>query len=478
MAVARPHVVIIGGGFAGLNVARGLGSVPIDVTLIDRHNYHLFQPLLYQVAMAVLSPGDIAVPIRAIVSKEPNVKVLFAEARAIDVNNCLVLLDEGEVPYDYLVVATGASHAYFGHDGWAPLAPGLKTLDDALEIRRRVLLAFECAEREADETERARLLTFVVVGAGPTGVELAGALSDIARQALVRDFRSIDPASARVVLLEAGPRVLPTFPEDLSEAAHTSLSSLGVDVRVNAMVTGIEKGVVTFQHASARPGDKSEAERINAGTILWAAGVQASRLGQSLGVELDRAGRVPVDATLRVPAHPEIFVLGDLAAATAPDGKPLPGLAAVAMQQGTHTANNIRRALSGQPLLPFHYRNLGNMATIGRSAAVADLGRIHLTGWLAWLSWLLVHLWKLIGFKNRMTVFLQWAWAYIAWRSGVRLITNDDRTWGGKNRLIVAAHPRRPPTAPDDDGYLMRRWEQPGTRQREQARQAVTSRKG
>ncbi|MGE5361835.1 MAG: NAD(P)/FAD-dependent oxidoreductase [Bacteroidales bacterium] len=441
MPNSRPHVVIIGGGFAGLNVARGLGGLPMDVTLIDRHNYHLFQPLLYQVAMAVLSPGDIATPIRAILSRERNVKVLFAEARAIVMSRRLVLLDEGEVHYDYLVLATGASHAYFGHDEWAPLAPGLKTLDDALEIRRRVLLAFERAEREADTAERSRLLTFVVVGAGPTGVELAGALSDIARQALVRDFRSINPASARVLLLEGGPRVLPTFPEHLSQAAARSLAQLGVEVRTGAMVTDIGKRGVTVGE-----------ECIAAGTILWAAGVRASPLAQSLGVAMDRAGRVPVDRTLTLPGHPELFVLGDLALAMGPDGQPLPGLAAVAMQQGVHTAQNIRRAVKGQPMTPFRYRNLGNLATIGRSAAVADFGRVQLTGFLAWMAWLLVHLWKLIGFRNRVIVFVEWAWAYVASRSGVRLITNDDRIWNRTSRLIVTAQPSRPPERPDD-GY-------------------------
>ena len=440
MADARPHVVIIGGGFAGLNVARGLGGVPLDVTLIDRHNYHLFQPLLYQVAMAVLSPGDIATPIRAILSRERNVTVLFAEARAIQVANRLVLLDSGEVHYDYLVLASGASHAYFGHDGWETLAPGLKTLDDALEIRRRVLLAFERAEREADPVQRRRLLTFVVVGGGPTGVELAGALSDIARQALVRDFRSIDPASARVELLEGGPRVLPAFPDHLSEAAEQSLRRLGVEVHTRALVTEIDKDAVFVG-----------TDRIDAGTILWAAGVQASPLAPSLGVPLDRAGRVKVDRALTLPGHAEIFVLGDLALADGPDGEPLPGLAAVAMQEGKHTARNIRRAMSGQPLLPFRYRNLGNMATIGRSAAVADLGRVQLTGFVAWMAWLVVHLWKLIGFRNRLIVFLEWAWAYVASRSGVRLITNDARIWRHDARLVVSARPPRADARPDHD---------------------------
>ncbi len=444
MSSARPHVVVVGGGFAGLNVARGLGGASVDVTLVDRHNYHLFQPLLYQVAMAVLSPGDIATPIRGILSRYRNVSVLFAEARAIDVSNQAVILDEGEVRYDYLVLATGASHTYFGHDQWQPLAPGLKTLDDALEIRRRVLIAFECAEREADPVQRERLLTFVVVGGGPTGVELAGALSDIARQALVRDFRSIDPASARVILLEGGPRVLPTFSEHLSAAAEKSLRRLGVEVRTGALVTAIDKNLVM-------QGTPPDSRRIDAGTVLWAAGVQASPLAQSLGVKLDRAGRVAVGPDLTVPGHPEIFVLGDLALASGADGRPLPGLAAVAMQQGTHTAMNIRLATAGRRLVPFRYRNLGNMATIGRSAAVADLGRIQLTGFVAWFGWLFVHLWKLIGFRNRTIVFLEWAWAYLASRSGVRLITNDDRVWRHDARLVITPQPARPPLRREEE---------------------------
>jgi NADH dehydrogenase len=307
-----------------------------------------------------------------------------------------------------------------------------------------VVGGFDGAARAPDPTERLRLLTFVVVGGGPTGVELAGALSDIARQALVRDFRSIDPASARVLLLEGGPRVLPTFPGHLSDAAQRSLQQLGVEVRTSALVTAIGKGVVTV----GQPGAGSE--RINAETILWAAGVKASPLGQSLGVPLDRAGRVSVEPTLTVPGHPEIFVLGDLALAPGPDGRPLPGLGAVAMQQGTHTAHNIRRAVGGKSLLPFRYRDLGNMATIGRSAAVADLGRVQLTGWVAWMAWLFVHLWKLIGFRNRLIVLLEWGWAYIASRSGVRLITNDERTWRKDGPMIVAARPQRPADAGDD----------------------------
>jgi NADH dehydrogenase len=411
------HVVIVGGGFAGLNVARHLDVPELDVTLVDRHNYHLFQPLLYQVAMAVLSPADIASPIRAVLRKQRNVRVLLADARAVDLGRRCVALDAGALSYDYLVLATGASHAYFGHDEWQEIAPGLKTLDDALEIRRRVLLSFEMAERETDPADRTRLLTFVVVGGGPTGVELAGAISGIAREALVSDFRSIDPASARVLLFEGGPRVLPAFPESLSQAASGSLQALGVEVRTGTMVTGIERGRVWVGR-----------EAIEAGTVLWAAGVAASSIGRTLGVPLDRAGRVPVDEFLRLPSHHEVFVLGDLALAKTQDGQPLPGLAAVAMQQGRQTARNLVRAARGRPLVAFTYRNWGNMAVIGRSFAVADFGRVQLEGWMAWLSWLGIHLWKLIGFRNRLIVLFQWASAYVASRQGVRLITNDTRT--------------------------------------------------
>ena len=413
-----PRVVILGGGFAGLSAAQGLHGADVSVTLIDRHNYHLFQPLLYQVAMAVLSPGEIASPIRGVLSRQKNVRVLLAEARSVDTASRTVTLDQGSLEYDYLVVATGAAHAYFGHDEWSSIAPGLKTLDDALEIRRRVLLAFETAERTSDPEERRRLLTFVIVGGGPTGVELAGALSGIARQALVRDFRVINPAAARVILLEGGPRVLPTFPESLSEAAERSLKNLHVEVRTSAMVTLIEPGAVMV-------GD----ERIEAETILWAAGVAASRLGRSLGVELDRAGRVTVGPDLTLPGHPEVFVLGDLALAPGSAGGILPGLAAVAAQEGSHTATNIRRAVRREPLRPFRYRDWGNMATIGRAAAVADLGWLRLTGWFGWIAWLFVHLWKLIGFRNRVFVFFEWAWAYFGGDQGVRLITRDDETW-------------------------------------------------
>lgn len=403
---------------AGLSAAQGLRRADVSVTLIDRHNYHLFQPLLYQVAMAVLSPGEIASPIRGVLSGQKNVRVLLAEARSIDTASRTVALDQGSLEYDYLVVATGAAHAYFGHDEWSSIAPGLKTLDDALEVRRRVLLAFESAERASDPGERQRLLTFVIIGGGPTGVELAGALSGIARQVLVRDFRVINPAAARVILLEGGPRVLPTFPDSLSDAAERSLRHLHVEVRTRATVTRIEPGAVMVGDA-----------RIEAETILWAAGVAASRLGRSLGVDLDPVGRVTVGRDLTLPGHPEVFVLGDLALAPGCAGDPLPGLAAVAAQEGSHTAMNIRRAVRGEPLRPFHYRDWGNMATIGRAAAVADLGWLRLTGWLGWIAWLFVHLWKLIGFRNRVFVFFEWAWAYFGGDQGVRLITRDDETW-------------------------------------------------
>ncbi len=427
MPVARPHVVIIGGGFAGLNVARGLGSLPLDVTLIDRHNYHLFQPLLYQVAMAVLSPGDIAVPIRAIVSKERNVKVLFAEARAIDVSNRLVLLDEGEVHYDYLVLATGASHAYFGHDEWAPLAPGLKTLDDALEIRRRVLLAFERAELEDDAAARAAWLTFVIVGGGPTGVELAGTLAEIAHHTLRHEFRRIDPTQARVILVEAGPTILSSFPPSLSASGRAQLERLKVEVMTGALAKAIDAQGVTLDRAGG-------GQRIAARNVLWAAGVRGSPLGESLPAERDRVGRVRVTPACFVPAAPEVFVIGDLAAFDH-DGAQLPGVAPVANQMGLHVAECIRRRLQGAApaeLPRFAYFDKGALATIGRRAAIAQFPagpfwpEIRLSGYLAWLAWLFIHVLFLIGFRNRFTVLLDWAWSYFTYQRHARLVVTRD----------------------------------------------------
>jgi NADH dehydrogenase len=406
-----PHVVIIGAGFGGLDAARALAHAPVRVTVLDRHNYHVFQPLLYQVATAALSPGDIASPIRWILRHQKNVQVLLADARAIDPATRSVLTDREPVPYDYLIVAAGATHAYFGHPDWEQWAPGLKTLDDALEMRRRVLLAFEAAERESDPEAQRRLLTFVIIGGGPTGVELAGALAEIARQSLRDDFRRIQPESARIVLLEGSPNLLATFPESLRVAARTSLERLGVEVHTGSVVTGIDREAVTVGTT-----------RFVARTVIWAAGVAASPLASSLGVPLDRAGRVAAEATLRVPGHPEIFVAGDICSLQQ-DGKPLPGVAQVAKQEGAHAARNIVRAIAGQPLEPFRYFNYGNVATIGRGSAVVDIGPVRASGWLAWVFWLFLHIFWLIGFRNRVAVLGEWAWAYITFQRRIRLIT-------------------------------------------------------
>jgi len=408
-----PRVVIIGGGFGGLSAARALRGAPVDVTILDRRNHHVFQPLLYQVAMAVLSPGDIASPIRWILRHQRNVEVLLGEVGRIDTDRRIAHLTDGaEIPYDYLIVAAGATHAYFGHDEWLPYAPGLKTLEDALEMRRRVLLAFERAERESDPVRQRALLTFVIVGGGPTGVELAGALAEIARQSLAKDFRHFDPTSSRILLIEGGPTVLPPFPARLRDAARRDLGRLGVDVRTNTLVTAIGPGFV-------QAGD----ERISAETVLWAAGVAASPLGASLGVPVDRVGRVLVQPDLTIPGHPEVFVIGDLASLAGPAGRPLPGVAQVAMQMGAHASRNIIRATQGQPLRPFTYLNLGDMATIGRASAVADLPMIKLTGAIGWLAWLFVHILNLIGFRNRLVVMVQWAWSYFSYQRAIRLIT-------------------------------------------------------
>jgi NADH dehydrogenase len=412
--------VIVGGGFGGLDAARALAGAPVRVTLLDRHNYHLFQPLLYQVATASLSPGDIASPIRWVLRHQANVTVWLADARAVDTSTNRVLLDAGHgrdaITYDYLILAAGATHAYFGHPEWVERAPGLKTLDDALEIRRQVLLAFEAAEREPDVDARRRLLTFVIVGGGPTGVELAGALAEIARQSLKQDFRTIRPESARIVLVEGGPRLLSTFPESLSVAAQASLTHLGVEVRTSSIVTGVEADGVTIG-----------AEHIVAQTVLWAAGVAASPLARSLGVPLDRVGRVSAESTLAVPGHPNVFVAGDICAFHQ-DGKLLPGVAQVAKQEGAHAARNVLRAIKAERLAPFRYRDYGNMATIGRGSAVAEIGGLKASGWLAWLIWLFIHIFWLIGFRNRLSVFGEWAWSYITLQRRVRLITGG-RLW-------------------------------------------------
>jgi NADH dehydrogenase len=413
MAKEPPKVVIIGGGFGGLNAARALRRAPVQVVVIDRQNHHLFQPLLYQVATAALNPSDIASPIRRILRGQKNAEVLLAAAEAIDLERRTVVLEEGMVPYDFLIVATGATHSYFGRDEWCQFAPGLKSIEDALEIRRRVLFAFEAAEREADLALRHAWLTFVIVGGGPTGVELAGAVSEIARHALAKDFRKIDPTQARVLLLEGSPRILPTFVESLSARAKSQLESLGVEVHTGQIVTAIDAEGVCIGE-----------ERIEARTVLWAAGVAASPLARSLQVPLDRAGRVRVEPDLTVPGHPETFVIGDLASVEQ-DGKLVPGVAPAAIQEGKHAAQNIVRTLEGEPHLPFHYHDKGSLATIGRAAGIADLGRIKLSGWIAWAAWLFIHIFFLIGFRNRLVVMFSWAWSYFTYDRGARLITGQ-----------------------------------------------------
>ena len=408
-----PHVVIIGGGFAGLWATRALAHAPVRVSLVDRGNHHLFQPLLYQVATAGLSAPDIAAPLRHILRRQRNATVLMGDVVAIDMAGKTLRFVAGDtLGYDILLLASGSTHAYFGHDDWAVDAPGLKTLDDALEIRRRILTAFECAEAEPDPVARAAWLTFAVVGGGPTGVELAGTLAEIARHTLRGEFRRIDPGSARILLLEAGPRVLSTFPESLSQKARTSLQRLGVEVRTGVAVTSIDAGGVAL-------GDN---EPIAARTVLWAAGVAASPLARSLDVPLDRVGRVIVASDLSVPGHPDIFIAGDLAAVRGDDGKPVPGVAPAAKQMGRHVARAIRATLAGKPAPAFRYRDYGNLATIGRRAGVVDLGRLRLSGALAWWFWLAAHIFFLIGFRNRLVVLIDWAWAYWSYRRNARII--------------------------------------------------------
>jgi len=404
-------VVVIGAGFAGLAVIRGLKRSPARLSVIDRQNYHLFQPLLYQVATASLNPSDIAAPIRRIARNQENAEILLGDVTGIDPARKVVHLADGEVPYDILVLAAGATHSYFGHPEWEDHAPGLKSIEDALEIRRRMLLAFEIAERETDERLRREWLTFVVVGGGPTGVELAGTLREVARMTLAKDFTHIDPATARVILIEGSPRVLPPYAPELSESARKQLDGLGVEVRTGAVVTHIDAEGVEI-------GD----ERIASRTVLWAAGVAASPLGRALGVPLDRAGRVQIQADLTVPGHPDVYVIGDLAHLEQ-DGKPVPGVAPAAAQMGKHAAKNIVRTLAGRPKLPFRYVDKGSMATIGRGAAVAQIGKFRITGFLAWLLWMFVHVMFLVGFRNRLIVVIQWAWSYLSYDRGARLIT-------------------------------------------------------
>jgi len=413
------HVVIVGAGFAGLNAAKRLRDVPgIAVTLLDRENHHLFQPLLYQVAMAALSPADIAVPIRSLFARARNIRVLKAQAQKVDVEGRKVSTDCGDFQYDYLLLGCGSQHAYFGHEQWESSAPGLKTLPQATEIRRRVLEAFEAAERDQNVDARRRHLTFVVVGGGPTGVELAGAIGEMSRYTLARDFRSIDPRQTRVILVEAGPRILPTFDEKLAARAMRDLESLGVQVWTNSRVTDVVDGGVSVGH-----------EHVAASTVLWAAGVRAADVGRTLGAPVDSVGRVEVGPDLTIAGHPEVFVLGDLARFEESEGKPLPGVALVAMQEGIYAADVVRKEVQRGAVAertPFRYHDLGQMATIGRSRAVAEFGRLRLSGRLAWWFWLLVHIYRLSGFRNRLSVLVQWAWSYLTFGRGARLIVGKE----------------------------------------------------
>ena len=413
-----PRIVIIGGGFAGLSAAKALKRTNAQVTVIDRTNHHLFQPLLYQVATASLAASDITAPIRHLLRDQKNTEVMLAEAREIDVERRVVRIDhpQRDIPYDYLIVASGSRHAYFGHDDWERLAPGLKSIEDASDIRRRFLLAFERAEKLDDEAERDAYLTFVIVGGGPTGVELSGAIPDIARKALFPDFRHIDTRKTRVILLEGGARILPSFPEELARIAHRDLVDLGVEVRTDSIATRIDSDAVHV-------GD----QRIPTRTVFWAAGNAASPLGKMLGVPTDPAGRVLVKPDLSIPGHPEVFVVGDLALVTRADGRPVPGVGPAANQEGQSAANNIRRLIWRQETRPFRYFNKGDLAVIGRSRAIADFGRVRLTGRIAWLLWLFVHIMYLVGFRNRISVFIQWAYSYFTYQRGVRLITNEER---------------------------------------------------
>jgi NADH dehydrogenase len=420
-----PHVVVVGGGFAGLYVARGLADTPVRLTVVDRQNHHLFQPMLYQVATAALSPSDIASPIRSILRRQENAEVLLGEVSEVRPADRLINLADGSsLNYDYLILATGARHSYFGRDDWEPFAPGLKSLEDAEEIRRRVLLSFERAERESDPVKRHAHLTFVVVGGGPTGVEVAGALAEIRRYALRRDFRHIDPGEATVMLLEGGPRLLNTYPEELSERAKLELRRLGVEVRLETMVTDIHPSYVV-----------ASGWTIPSRTVIWAAGNVASPLTRNLGVPLDRAGRVLVEPDCTIPGHPEVFVLGDAAAFEDKRYGTLPGICPVAIQMGQYTARIIRGDLAGRPRRPFSYWDKGQLAVIGRGHAVADIWHVHFGGLLAWLIWIFVHIFFLIGFRNRVIVLLEWAFSYLTYERGARLITWAWRPKVGDSRL-------------------------------------------
>lgn len=407
-----PHVVIIGAGFGGLQAARALGKAPVKVTIIDRTNHHLFQPLLYQVATAALSPADISSPVRHVLRKQKNTNVLLAEVTGIDVESKLVLMHDKSISYDYLIVATGARENYFGHDEWRQVAPGLKSIEDATSIRRKVLLSFELAEQESDPERVKELLTFVVVGAGATGVELAGAIAEISHKALASEFRHIDPHQARILLIEAGPRILAAFPEALSRKAHRELVKMGVEVHVDLAVSDIDAQGVT-----------AASEHIASQTVVWTAGVLASQAGQWLGVETERAGRVKVSERLTIPNHPEVFVIGDTSLSMQ-NGRPLPGVAPVAMQQGRYVAATIKQRVTGQPVQVFHYHDKGSMATVGRSFAIVKLGPLQIGGFFAWITWMAVHIMYLIGFENRIIVMMQWAWAFLTFQRRARLITH------------------------------------------------------
>jgi len=410
---ARPRVIIVGGGFAGLKAARALKKVPADILVLDRNNHHLFQPLLYQVATAGLSPADIASPIRSVLRDQKNTEVLMGEVIGVDRKLKQVILNKGKFSYDYLVLATGSRHSYFGHDEWERYAPGLKSVEDATVIRQKILLAFEAAEFETQSEKQKQLLTFILVGGGPTGVEMAGSIAELAQAALASDFRHINPKHSRVILLEAGERILSSFSEDLSKKAETSLKALGVEVRTRTRVENIDQEGVLIS-----------GQRIASKTIVWAAGVRASPVGKWLGVETDRSGRVKVEPDLSISGDPCIFVIGDCATLQDENGNPLPGVAPVAMQEGKYVAQVIQKRIGNKkPIPPFRYVNKGNLATIGRSSAIADLGTFKLSGFIAWMAWLLVHIFYLIGFRNRILVMIQWAWAYFTFQRGARLIT-------------------------------------------------------
>jgi NADH dehydrogenase len=443
----RHRVVIVGGGFAGINAAKALKRAPVDVTLVDRRNFHLFQPLLYQVATGGLSPANIAAPLRWILKRQKNCEVALAEVVGFDLDGRRVLTTGDDLPYDSLIVAAGARHSYFGHADWEPLAPGLKTIEDATDIRRRVFSAFESAEREQDPNVRRAWLNFVIVGGGPTGVELAGALAEIARHSLKHDFRHIDPSEAHILLVEADARVLGAFPEELSAKAGAALERLGVTVRNETRVTAITPLDVELK--SKNHGAEG-VERWPARTVLWAAGVQASPLGKALaaasGGNLDRAGRIAVEADLSLPGRPEVFVLGDMAACLGEDGKPLPGVAPVAIQEGKFVARLIAARLKGASLPTFRYRDLGSLATIGKSTAVAEIGRLKFAGFFAWLLWLFIHLMQIVAFRNRLLVLIQWAWNYVTSDRSARLITGDvpsDDDLAALQQLAAPAKPER-----------------------------------